>query len=110
MKEWKNQCPAVTMKLRAVWPSLEAISVADLHEDLSGIGEPSKYYARVERLILLELEDLMQHKAYLEPAFPENLRRPPDPPSSLMVRGKCTSCEYISAVVSCWYPHDRIRR
>jgi hypothetical protein len=56
-------------------------------------GRPRKvpHYKRLERLILVELHDLIQHQAYLHPEFP---KKPPPhrgkEPTSQCLRASCT--------------------
>lgn len=63
-------------------------------------GDPGKYCYRLERLIHLELADLMQNKPYLISGFP-NIDIVPDRNASPAEKRKCPDCECHPQVVMC---------
>jgi len=101
LDEWGKQCGEEVVP-RGLWPrTVDGAGFSLLRGQIQA-GEKCKYSHRLERLIHLELSDLVIHKAYLTPEFLESSKgaekqspsSPPVPPrkqpvAKQPVREKC---------------------
>lgn len=65
---------------------------------IGGRDAKTPYYKLLESLILAELEDLVQHKAYLKPDF-RSLKEPPTPKA----KGPMCTCIMPNCASLCWF-------
>ena len=93
--QWSKQCESKEQVLRGFWPGNGSTDPSNLMKGRVKPGSPGKYCYRLERLIHLELADLVQNKPYLLPGFP-NIDTPPDRNTSTVEKRKCPDCEYTA--------------
>ena len=92
MDQWSKQCESKEQVLRGFWPGDGSADASNLMKGRIKAGNPGKYCYRLERLIHLELADLMHNKPYLESGFPNDDTAPDRNPSPIEKR-KCPDCE-----------------
>ncbi|KIP05987.1 hypothetical protein PHLGIDRAFT_107476 [Phlebiopsis gigantea 11061_1 CR5-6] len=91
MDQWAKQCESKEQVLRGFWPGDGSADPSNLMKGRIKAGNPGKYCYRLERLVHLELADLMQNKPYLESGFPSQNTAPDRNPSPIE-RRKCPDC------------------
>jgi hypothetical protein len=92
LDQWDKQCGSKMQIVRGWWPDIMDDSDDDgtngsLLKGSIKAGEPGPLCHRVERLVHIELADLVVHTPYLDPGFPKVDNS--DPPSSAV--GSSTS-------------------
>lgn len=108
LDQWSKQCTSKEVILRGWWPGTvehdEASSTSLLRGRVKA-GEKGPLCHRLERLIHLELADLVVHAPYLDPGFPNPKVEQKDPLSSTPGKAKkvrmpntaCIDCAYFLA-------------
>jgi hypothetical protein len=99
MDQWSKQCESKEQVVRGYWPGNGSADNSDLMKGRMKVGNPGPYCYRVERLVHLELADLVQNKPYLVAGYPR-LDEAPDRDNSPAEKRKCPDCR------SCFYPKD----
>lgn len=89
--EWASQCGSKVQHLRGYWPGIPGDNQPDAMGRVKE-GRPGKFCHLLERLIHVELADLVQNKQYLVADFPDvmlseekSVKSPP--------KEKCADCE-----------------
>jgi len=110
LSEWEKQC-GERLVLQGLWPStVDGAGFRHLRHQIQP-GEKCKYSHRLERLILLELSDLVIHKAYLTPEFLESSKGAEKPsPSSPPVspRKQLAAKRPVTEKCACGKMHQEI--
>lgn len=101
MSEWSKQCESKEQVVRGYWPG-NGSDPSDLMKGRMKVGDPGPYCYRVERLVHLELADLVQNKSYLTAGFPK-LSEPPDRDSESLEKRKCPDCKWF---VTAWWTRE----
>lgn len=92
--QWSKQCESKEQVLRGFWPGDGSADTSNLMKGRVKAGNPGKYCYRLERLIHLELADLMHNKPYLLPGFPK-LDTAPDRNTAAVQKRKCPDCMHF---------------
>lgn len=93
--EWGKQCKSKEPVLRGWYPGHVDPDEASLLKGRVQAGEKGPYCHRLERLVHLELADLVANKPYLDPKFP-NVDAPAGNGNGKKVDGKCKDCKFLS--------------
>lgn len=96
--QWGKQCGSKEQVLRGWWPGTVEDDQTSLMKGRVVAGEKGAWCHRLERLIHLELADLVKFKPYLDPQFPRNKAVPGAAAQgnirSIDKKRKCPDCEY----------------
>ena len=96
-REWAQQCKSKEHILRGYWPPPHG-GLPDSADFMRGreriLSRAGPYSYRAERLVHLELSDLMNSQAYLLDGFP-NVGRGLDPGDSPMQQQICVDCTWL---------------
>ena len=96
--EWNKQCGSQVQVLRAFFPDTEKGAGGGVPSVMKGRvrpGEPNPWCHRVERLIHLELGDLVTTEAYLDPEWPMGTSMKEDSATTqkkMLRKVKCDDC------------------
>ena len=91
MDQWSKQCESKEQVLRGYWPGNGSADSSDLMKGRMKIGDPGPYCYRLERLVHLELADLVQNRPYLISGFPK-LNSAPERETTPVVKRQCPDC------------------
>ncbi|THH27060.1 hypothetical protein EUX98_g7125 [Antrodiella citrinella] len=89
IKEWSKQCGSKEQVLRGFWPG-HSNDISLLMGTVNP-GVPGPLNHKLERLIHLELADIMNNTPYLETSWPNSIR-PPLPNEKVVPREPCLDC------------------
>ena len=118
LSKWDKQCGSKEQVLYGWWPEGMRRDAADLFKGRVNPGERAKFSHRLERLIQLELADLVMTRIYLRPGWP-TLEMEDDDEDANSGSGfsrasviksmgtPCTDCRSLSTVESVLFPQFR---
>jgi hypothetical protein len=105
INQWGKQCGSHEQILRGFWPGTVDADAdggdgdgVDLIKGRIKAGTPGSFAAKLERLVHLELADLVAHAPYQETGWPDELARPMSPSGTpkkgtKLVRTTCDDCK-----------------
>ncbi|EKM55964.1 uncharacterized protein PHACADRAFT_256946 [Phanerochaete carnosa HHB-10118-sp] len=91
INEWSKQCESKEQVLRGYWPGDGTDDASNLMKGRVKVGDPGKYCYRLERLIHLELADLIVNRPYLLSGYPK-LTEAPERNAKPPPKRKCPDC------------------